>query len=103
FNTRGQAAGELAPERLRIAGESELRGRVVHDDNVAHAGGGGSATNLARFHNGRAQAARGAFVSAGGPYNSGPRDHDIPLLLHARIPALKGSPRSTINLASAVT
>ena len=39
----GQLWGQFLPERARVLRQCELRGRIVHDDDVTHAGCGRSA------------------------------------------------------------
>jgi len=42
FDCGGKLGKELPPEGAGILGKRELHGGVVHDDEVAHAGGGGA-------------------------------------------------------------
>ena len=55
---------QLLPELLRVAGESKLGFGVVHDDDVAHAGGGGAASNYITVDDCHPQALAGALFRA---------------------------------------
>src|SRR6185437_15165620 len=77
FDIRRQLGGELAPELLGIAGEGELRLGVVHDDDVAHAGGGGASACEISLDHSDAQSGKGAFTGAGGADDAAADDHDV--------------------------
>ena len=61
---------QLLPELLRVAGESELGFGVVHDDDVAHAGSGGAASNYITVDDCHTHALAGALFRASRAYDA---------------------------------
>ena len=77
FNIVGQLRTQRLPKPLRIAGQSELRFGVIHDNDVPHARGRRSASNHLAVDNHHLQAAAGKFVGAGRAYDARANNHNI--------------------------
>ena len=78
FSIGGEFGGEIGPEALGVAGEGELGVGIIHDGQVAHAGGGGtSANDVGGFENDDAEACLFEFAGAGGTDDSGPDNDGI--------------------------
>src|SRR5579872_11898 len=75
FDVGRQFGGEFAPELLGVAGKGKLRFGIVHDDDVAHAGGGSAAQ--AGLNHGNAQACAGKFAGASGADDAGADDGHV--------------------------
>ena len=67
YSTSAGSCGARAIHRVaRVIGEGDLGGRIVHHDEVAHAGGGGAAADHAGFGDEDGETRGGAFGRAGG-------------------------------------
>ena len=70
------------PQRARIGSKGELRFGIIHDNNVAHACGGGAAADRAAIKDQHLEAGPGAFGCAGGPHDASAHNDDVKGLAH---------------------
>jgi hypothetical protein len=82
FNIRREFVNELLPQRAREMGERELSIRIVHDNNVTHAGGGGAASDWSAIQDENLQTGAGTFSSARSADDSSADDNEIVRLGH---------------------
>jgi len=77
FDVRRKFRTQLLPELLRVAGESKLGFGVVHDDDVAHAGSGGAASNHIAVDDCHPHALAGALFRASRAYDARSNHHYV--------------------------
>ena len=92
------------PQRQRCTRERELGRVVVHQHEVAHAGGGGGGACRARIDHRHVQALEGEPVRHRGSDDAAADDDDVAAALQNRMPQAKGSSSAaTISVVSAIT
>ena len=83
--------------------QSELRLRIIQDNQVAHAGPGGAASNRAPVPHQDFQARPGALGGASRADNAGSHNDNVKGWAQRRMPQQKGSFGSRIRVDSALT
>ncbi len=77
FDVGWELGDEVAPEGLGVAGEGELGGRVIHDGEMAHAGGGSATADFGRFDDGDFETVAGELPGAGGTDDASAGNGDV--------------------------
>jgi len=77
FDVGRELGDEVAPEGLGVTGEGELGGRIIHDGEMAHAGGGGATADFGRFDDGDFETVAGELPGAGGADDASASDGDV--------------------------
>ena len=104
FDIGGELRRESDPQIARVIGEGDLGGRIVHDDDVSHARGGGAAADHAGLDDEDAESRCRALGRAGGAHDAAAGDRYVVACAHeARIPKQNGSASSRMRSLSAFT
>ena len=84
-------------------GQSELGFRIIHDNQMAHAGAGGTAPNRTAVQHEDFQPRPGALGGASRPDNAGSHDDDVKTRVQWRMPQQNGSCSFKMSVDSALT
>src|ERR1700677_3075551 len=94
---------KLGPKWLGELGKRKLCRRVVHDDDMSHAGGRCAAADHVSLHDRDVHAIAGKFPGAGRPDNARTDDDCVVVLSHDGMPVREGFGASKLSVVLAVT
>ena len=77
FDVGRELRDEVTPEGLGVTGEGELGGGIIHDGEMAHAGGGSATADFGRFDDGDFETVAGELPGAGGTDDASAGNGDV--------------------------